>query len=79
MIDIFSLFENETIALLIKVLTLIFIGLYIIMAFIIINHIRTLNKIVYFEKSSLSRTLVIVSYSYFVLTASLFFLALVIL
>lgn len=79
MIDIFSLFENETVALILKTIVLIFIGLYLIMAFIIINHIRSLNKIIYFEKSSLSRTIMIISYSYFILAASLFFLALVIL
>ncbi len=79
MVDIFSLLQNETVALAIKIIVLIFIGLYLIMVFIIFNHLRSLNKIVYFEKSSLSQLLQVTATVYLLLTASLFLLAVVIL
>jgi hypothetical protein len=66
-------------AFIIKIFSLIFIGLYAIFVFIVFTNVRSLNKLILVERAAGSKVVVILTFIYLLLTIFLFILAIVIL
>ena len=63
----------------IKLFFLVLIGMYSIFVFVVLTNVRSLNKLILVERASGSKVVVILTFTYLILTILLFVLALVIL
>ena len=77
--DIESLIGANNLRLIIKAFLLSIILLYAIFSYIVYTKLKSLSKVVFIKTNNVSNTLNTIAFVYFILTVSLFFIALVIL
>lgn len=74
-----AIFEAVNLLLVFKIVTLIILFLYLIFSFLLLTQVKALNRLVTIRASQASRVLFIFALVYFMVTFSLFLVALVIL
>jgi len=79
MIELFPFLSSENIQLVAKIPILILIGLYVIFSYILYTKIKSLSRVVYISSLNASGTLNAFALIYFILSLSLFLIALAIL